>query len=91
MRDRRAEEREHTVPCQLCDGAVETLDLLAHETDDLVEQILRALRPELLGDRRRARDVGHQDGDDTPFAGRNAHGLRMTFPPVKMRPDRASS
>jgi hypothetical protein len=68
--DRRAEEREHLVAHQLCNRALVAAHLLGHEPHDLVDQELRALRAELLGDRGRTDHVGDQRRDDAALASR---------------------
>ncbi len=68
VRDRRAEQRQQAVAGQLRDRAVEATHLLGQQADDLVEEELRALRAELLGDRRRVDEIGDQHRDDAPLA-----------------------
>ena len=68
VRDGDAEERQHLVADELRHGAVEAPDLLGHDPHDLVDQELRALRAELLRDRRRADDVRDEHRDDPPLA-----------------------
>ena len=61
----------------------EALDLPGEQEDDLVEEELRPLGAELLGDRRRAGDVGQQDGDDASLAGWCGHR-----PIIRVQPSR---
>ena len=72
VRDGRAEERQDAVAGQLRDRSAEALDLLAHQPRHVVEEELRPLGAELLGDRRRAGDVCDEDRDDPPLACRLA-------------------
>ena len=60
VRHRRPEKREDPVARQLRDRAAEALHLRAHQPHDVVEQELRPLRPEPLGYRGRAGDVGDE-------------------------------
>jgi hypothetical protein len=78
VRARNAEERIQAVAGQLGDSAAEALDLSRDQPHDLVEEELRPLGAELLGDRGRARDVGQQDRDDAPLAGGCGHGAIMS-------------
>jgi hypothetical protein len=73
VRDRDSEERQHLVPDELGDRAVEAAHLLGHDPHDLVDQELGALGAELLPDRGRAGNVGHEDRDDPAFSGRHRH------------------
>jgi hypothetical protein len=73
VRDGCAEKRQDAVARQLRDGTAEALDLLAHQLHDVVENELRSLGAELLGDRRRAGDVGHEYRDDPPLSGGHGH------------------
>jgi hypothetical protein len=68
VRHRCAEERKHTIAGQLGDRPVEAANLPRRELGDLVEEELRALRPEALLDRRRVDDVADQHGDDPTLA-----------------------
>ena len=79
VRDGRAEERQDAVAGQLRDRTAEALDLLAHQPHDVVEEELRPLGAELLGDRRRAADVGDEYRDDPPLSG--GYGHRGSYTP----------
>jgi hypothetical protein len=87
VRDRGAEEGEHLVADELRHRPVEAADLLGHDAHDLVDEELRALRAELLADRRRADDVGHEHRDDSPLPRRNSHtGVIAARVPRPARP-----
>src|SRR6266536_107699 len=90
VRGRNAEERVEPVAGQLRDGAPEPLRLGSDETDDLVEEELRALGAELLADRRRVGDVGQEDGDDAPLAGGCGHYTIMSRPRTNPRNPRTT-
>ncbi len=75
--DRRAEDGKEAVPGQLRNRSAEALDLLAHEDGDLVEEELRPLRAELLSDRRRAGNVGDEDGDESPLSCGHRHDASL--------------
>ena len=77
--DRRPEQREQPVALQLRDRAVEAPHLARDQRDDLIEEELRALGPELLSDRRRADDVGEQHRDD-PLSSSRCHQRHELYP-----------
>jgi hypothetical protein len=77
VRNRCPEQGQQPVARELCDGAVETADLLGQQPDDLVEEELRPLRAERLRDRRRADEIGDEDRDDAPLA-RSRQGAIVT-------------
>jgi hypothetical protein len=78
VRDRSAKERQDAIPGELRERAAEALDLLAHQAHDVVEQELRPLGAELLGDGRRAGDVGHEHRDHPPLSGVRRHAQSYT-------------
>jgi hypothetical protein len=77
MGDRRSEQREQAVARELRDRAVVAADLLGHELHDFVEEKLRSLRPQTLGNRRRSDHVRHQDGYDAALTGASRHRLKL--------------
>ncbi len=91
-RNRRAEQCEEAVSGQLRDSTAETLHALAHQPHDVVEEELRPLRTELLGDRRRARDVGDEHRDDPPLScGRGHRRVIRGHAPGKIRTSEVST
>ena len=73
VRVRHAEERVQTVAGELRDRAAEALHLAGEQARHLVEEELRALRSELLADRRRVGDIGQKHRNDAPLACRHGH------------------
>jgi hypothetical protein len=67
VRLRNAEDGEHGVPRELLGRAAEALDLGVDQVEELPQELAEVLRVEQLANRARAREVGEEDGDDTPF------------------------
>ena len=83
VRDRRAKQREDAVPGQLRERAAEALDLFAHQPHDVIEEELRPFGSELLGDGRRAGDVGDEYRDHPPLTDGRGHAVSYT-PPLEV-------
>ena len=78
---RDAEQRVEAVAGELRDGTAEPLHLSDEQARHLVEEELRALRPEPLADRRRIRDVREENRHDATLAFRPGHVADYPVPP----------
>ena len=67
VRLRNAEDGEDSIPDELLHHAAEPLDLRPDELEELSLEHAHVLRVERRPERRRAREVGEEDGHDPPF------------------------
>ena len=65
--DRHAEDGKHRIADELLTEPAEPLDLGVDEGEELALQDAKLLRVDPLGERRRAGDVGEEDGDHAPL------------------------
>ena len=69
-----AEEGHHAVADEIGDGAAVTLDRVAHDRQEPVQEVQRHLRRVLGGECRVATHVGEQGGDAPPIAAERDRG-----------------
>ena len=67
-----AEDRHHSVPRELLDGAVERFDSLPHLLEEGREKRAQCLRVVARRELRRSRDVREEDGHELPLVGRHS-------------------
>ena len=67
-----AEDRHHSVPRELLDGAVERFDSLPHLLEEGREERAQCLGVVARRELRRSRDVREEDGDELPLVARHS-------------------